>query len=89
MLVVEKLIAASVPPLQTVLFVTVLTLAEGFTSIVKVVAVPAQLVVFAKVGVTVIVAVTGAVPLFVAVNDGKLPVPDAANPIEGVLFVQL
>ncbi len=89
MLVVVKLIAANVPPLQTVLFETVLTFAEGFTSIVKVVAVPAQLFVFAKVGVTVIVAVTGAVPLFVAVNEGKLPTPDAANPIEGVLFVQL
>ena len=87
--VVVKLIAVNVPPLHTVLFVTVLTLAEGLTSIVKVVDVPAQLVVLAKVGVTVIVAVKGAVPLFIAVNEGKLPVPDAANPIEVVLFVQL
>ena len=40
-------------------------------------------------GVTVIVAVTGAVPLFVALNDAILPLPLAARPMEGVLFVQL
>ena len=40
-------------------------------------------------GVTVMVAVTGAVPAFVAVNEGILPVPLAARPMEGVLFVQL
>ena len=42
-----------------------------------------------KVGVTVIVAVTGEVPLFTAVNAAILPVPLAARPIEGVLFTQL
>ena len=41
------------------------------------------------VGVTVIVAVTGALVAFVAVNDAISPVPFAANPIDGVLFVQL
>ena len=40
-------------------------------------------------GVMVIVAVRGSLPRFVAVNDGILPVPDAANPIEGLEFVQL
>lgn len=40
-------------------------------------------------GVTVMVATTGAVPVLVAVKDAILPVPLAANPIEGVLFVQL
>ena len=40
-------------------------------------------------GVTVIVAVTGAVPGLVALNDAILPVPLATNPIDGVLFVQL
>jgi hypothetical protein len=36
-----------------------------------------------KCGVTMIVATTGAVPLFIAVNDGILPVPVAANPMVG------
>ena len=40
-------------------------------------------------GVIVIVAVTGAVVLFVAVNDGISPEPLAARPIEELLFVQL
>jgi hypothetical protein len=40
-------------------------------------------------GVTVIVATTGVVPLFNAVNAAILPVPLPANPIDGVLFVQV
>lgn len=40
-------------------------------------------------GVTVIVAVTGTNVPFVAMNDGMLPVPLAARPIDVVLFVQL
>ena len=40
-------------------------------------------------GVTMIVAVTGAVPVFVAVKAPMLPVPEAARPIDVVLFVQL
>ena len=39
--------------------------------------------------VTVIVATTGALVALVAVNDKISPVPDAANPIDGVLLVQL
>ena len=39
--------------------------------------------------VTTMVAVTGAVPAFVAVKAPMLPVPEAANPIDVVLFVQL
>jgi hypothetical protein len=42
-----------------------------------------------KIGVTVIVAVTGAVVALVAINEGILPVPLATRPIEVVLFVQL
>jgi len=38
------------------------------------------------VGVTVIVAITVDVPVLVAVNEGMLPVPFAARPMEGVLF---
>jgi hypothetical protein len=39
-------------------------------------------------GVTTMVAMTGAVPAFVAVNDGIFPEPLAASPIVGSLFVQ-
>lgn len=41
---------------------------------------------FVNLGVTVTIAVTGAVPEFVAANDEIFPVPEAANPIEGVLL---
>lgn len=62
----------------------------GFTVMVKVTGVPVQVVPpLVKLGVTVIVAVTGAVPVLVAVNEAILPVPLAARPIEVVLFVQL
>ena len=40
-------------------------------------------------GVTVIVAVTGVVPVFTALNEGIFPVPDAPSPIAVLLFVQL
>ena len=40
-------------------------------------------------GVTVMVAVTGAAPAFVAVNEGILPVPLAARPMDVVLLIQL
>ena len=57
---------------------------------VNVIAVPTQLTpAFTKVGVTVIVAVTGAVPVLVAVNDGIFPAPLAANPMDGALLTQL
>jgi len=42
-----------------------------------------------KVGVTVIVAVTAEVLVFIAVNDGIFPAPLAAKPMEVVLLVQL
>jgi hypothetical protein len=42
-----------------------------------------------KLAVTVIVAVTGALVVFIAVKLAILPLPLAANPTEGVLFVQL
>ena len=32
------------------------------------------------------VAVTGAVPVFLAVNEGRLPLPEDANPIEVLLL---
>jgi hypothetical protein len=42
-----------------------------------------------KCGVTIIVATTGAVPGFVAENEGILPIPFAVNPIDGWSFVQV
>lgn len=39
------------------------------------------------VGVTVMVAISGAVPEFVAAKVGVFPVPVEAKPIDGVLFV--
>ena len=40
-------------------------------------------------GVAVIVAVTGVLPLFCAMNGAILPVPFAARPMVGVSLVQL
>jgi hypothetical protein len=70
--------------------VTVLAVGLGFTVILKVTGVPVQVspdTVFE--GVIVMVAVTGFVLVFVATNEEMLPVPVAANPIEGVLLDQL
>ena len=39
-------------------------------------------------GVTVIVAVIGVVPALTPAKDDMLPVPLAANPMDGVLFTQ-
>ena len=62
----------------------------GLTVMVNVTGVPEQLVPpLAKTGVTVIVATTGALPVLVAVKEAMFPVPDAARPMEGALFVQL
>ena len=56
------------------------TCADGLTVIVKVCAVPGQLAPpLVKVGVTVIVAVTGAVPVLVALKEAMFPVPLAAR----------
>ena len=55
---------------------------------VKVLEGPTQLTdAFVKVGVTMMVATTGAVPVLVAVNDVIFPVPLAARPILIVLLV--
>ena len=58
----------------------------GFTVTVKVIVGPGQP---NAAGVTTIVATTGAVPVLVAVNGGILPVPLAAIPILGVVFVHV
>ena len=58
---------------------------NGFTLILKTIGVPAHPLAD---GVTVIVAVTTAVPVLAAVKDGIFPFPLATRPIEGVLLVQ-
>ncbi len=74
-----------VPPPETVK-----TVGDGFTVIVKVIGLPVQVIPpFVIDGVTVMVAITGVVLVFIAVNAAMLPVPIAARPILGVLFVQL
>jgi hypothetical protein len=40
-------------------------------------------------GVTVMVAVTSTFDVLTAVKEAMLPLPEAASPIEGVLFIQL
>jgi hypothetical protein len=74
------------------LAVTLLVAAVGatdkpFTVMVNVFAAPTHPA--ALFGVTVIVAVTAVGVLFTATKLGILPVPAAANPMLGVLFVQL
>ena len=44
---------------------------------------------FEKVGVTVMVATSGAVPVFIAVKELILPLPFAPRPIEVLVFVQV
>ena len=81
-----KFTAVVVAPLHSVWFDTVFTVGVGFTVIVKVSAAPVHPLAD---GVTVIVAVTGVLPVLAAVKAAMLPVPLAARPIEALLFVQL
>ena len=77
-------------PLQYTWLATAFTVPAGFTMIVKVLLVPKQLTPpFTNVGVTVMVAVTGAVLVLLAVKDKMFPEPLAARPIDGVLLTQL
>ena len=43
----------------------------------------------ADIGVTVMVAIMDEAVVLVAVNDGMLPVPEAASPMSGLLFVHV
>lgn len=86
----EKFTAAVEVLLQTVWFEMAFTVGDGFTVMVNILDVPKQVLPpFVNDGVTVMVAVTGMVPLFVAVNAPIFPEPLAAKPIDGVLFTQL
>ncbi len=81
--------AANMLPLHIILLDRVVTLAEGFTVIVKVIGVPLQLLILVNIGVTVTVAITGVFPVLVAVKEGILPVPEAANPMDVIELLQL
>ena len=66
------------------------TFPVGFTVMANVLEVPTQLTpAFVKVGVIVMVAVTGVLVALVATNEAILPAPLATKPIEGVLLTQL
>jgi hypothetical protein len=79
-----------VAPLQSNWLAGWLTVAVGFTVMVNVVDAPVQLMPpLVKVGVTVIVAVTGVLPALMAMNDGIVLVPAAARPMDGLLLIQL
>lgn len=76
--------AGTVAPLHTVLLAGTVTFGVGFTVMVYVAGEPVHP---ASVGVTIIVAVTGAVPVLVAVKAGVLLVPLAASPMDAAELV--
>ena len=85
-----KIIADVDEPLHNTWLATVFTVAIGFTVIKNEIGAPVHVTpALVNMGVTVIVAVIALVWLFTVVNDGILPVPLAANPIEVLLLVQL
>lgn len=85
-----KLTAVVCAPLHTTWLATAFTVGVGLTVIITCIVAPVQLIPpKVAVGVTVIVAVTGAFVAFVAVNTGILPTPLLARPIDGVLLDQL
>ena len=90
LLFVVNPISGTVAPLHTTLLITLLTCPFGLTMIVNVCVGPLHvLVAYAKCGVTVIVAVTGDVPVLTALNDDMLPVPLAAKPMLVRSFVHV
>jgi hypothetical protein len=82
----ENAIAFVAEPLHKFWFCGCVRSGVGLTVIVNVCGIPGQPPVN---GVTTIVAVTGALPVFTAVNDAILPLPLAPNPIEVLSFVQV
>ena len=82
--VLTKIAASTVALLHTTVSAGTITVGVGFTVMVKLDGVPAQPL---TVGVTVIVAVIGAV-VVVALKPGRLPAPLAPKPIVGSEFVQ-
>jgi hypothetical protein len=87
--VLENATDATVLPLHATTFATVSTVGIGLIVIVKVFAVPVHVTpAFVYEGVTVMVAVTGTGPAFVAVKEGMLPLPEDTRPIDVVLLDQ-
>ena len=82
----EKITAAVAVLLHTTWLATGFTIGVGFTVIVNVIVGPGQPL---AIGVTVMVATSGALVALVAMNDGMSPEPAGARPIAGVLLVQL
>src|SRR5664280_1146302 len=79
--IVAKVTIVVLSPLHTTWLAGWSTSPVGLTVIVNVFVGPLQVTPpLVKCGVTMIVATTGAVPLFIAVNDGMLPLPMAASP---------
>lgn len=81
-----KVTAAVVAPAHKVWLAIAFTDGVGLTVMVKLTGKPPQPV---EVGVTVMVAVIGAVVVLVATKLGILPVPDAPRPMAVLLLVQL
>ena len=89
-LTVPKVTSAVLIVLQTSWSAGRFTCPVGLTVMRKVFDGPLQLIEpLVMVGVTMMVAITGAVPVFIATNAGMLPVPDAPSPMPGELFVQV
>jgi hypothetical protein len=84
--VLTKADVGTLPPLQTVMFAGTVTVGVGLTVMLYELGVPTQP---AKVGVTVIVPEIAAALVFVAVNDGTFPIPDAPIPIAVLVFVHV
>lgn len=81
--------AVELPPLQTTWLVIWSTVAVGSTVMVKLRGVPThETPPLVKVGVTVILATTGLVPLLLAANEAILLVPLAARLIDVLSLVQ-
>lgn len=79
-------VAGAASPEQYVWLAGAVTVGDGFTVMVNVEAGPVHVPIE---GVTEMVLVMAAEVLLVAVNAGRLVVPEAPNPIPGLLFVQL
>jgi hypothetical protein len=76
-------------PLHTTWSTGLFTIGVGFTVIVKLCTGPEHVTApNVYLGVTVIVATTGAAPAFNPANAAMFPVPVAKSPIEGVSFTQ-
>ena len=89
-MVVANVTAVVAEPLQSTWSAGWVTWPVGFTVMVKVLLGPAQPTApVVKVGVTTMVATTGAVPVLTAVNEAIFPVPLAARPMLVVVLVQV